>query len=108
MPEAEMGARSESDMPVRPPCELKPFGMLICSGVMVGRTKHRHDLVALPQPNAAKLGVSPNETRLGELHRRDETQELLDGQVGALPVLCQPVAQLVIFQKLEHRSTDEM
>src|SRR5262245_41093144 len=103
MPEAEMDAGSESDMPVRPPCEFKTFGMLISSGVIVGRTKHRHDFVALPQPNAAKLRVSPNEPRLRELHRRDETQELLDSQVGALPVLRQPVAQLVIFQKLEHR-----
>jgi hypothetical protein len=49
-----MDAGSESDMPVRPPCKFKPFGMLIGSKVIVGRTKRRQDLVALPQPNAAK------------------------------------------------------
>src|SRR5262249_1713448 len=60
------------------------------------------------QPDTAELGVLAHVARLGELHGRDETQEFLDGQTGAIPVLLQPVAQPRVLQELMNRPADQM
>jgi hypothetical protein len=88
------------------PLQVEPLGMRIGLRVHVGGGQHGHDLVAPPQPDAAEFDILAHIARLGELHRRDEPQKLLDRQIEPAPVLLQPVAKLGILQELEYRSAD--
>ena len=59
--------------------------------------------------DAAELHVVTRKARLGDLHRRDETQELLDGEVGAAPIRQRASrARLGLLQQLEDRSADQV
>ena len=60
------------------------------------------------QPDAAEFDILAHVARLGELHRRDEAQKLLDREVDAAPVCFEPVAQIRVFQKLIDRSADQV
>ena len=80
-------------MAVRVPLEVELFRRLVGPGVGVGRGDHDHDLVALFQLDAVEPEILAHIARLGELHWRHEAQELLDREVGAGPVLLEPVAQ---------------
>jgi hypothetical protein len=65
-----MDAGSDSDMPVRPPCKFKPFGMLIGSGVIeLAAPSVARILSPFLSRTPQKLAVSPNETRLGRCGR---------------------------------------
>ena len=66
--------------------------------VHVGGRQHRHDLSPFVRRTPPRSTSLRTIARLGELHRRDEAQELLDGEIGAAPVLFEPVAQLGILQ----------
>ena len=79
--EAEMDSGAEGDVAVRPALQVEPLGMRIGLRVHVGGGEHRHDLVALPQPDAAELDIPAHIARLGELHRRDEAQKFLDREI---------------------------
>src|SRR5690348_13973710 len=90
--QAKMDAGTEGDVPVRPPFEIELFRMLVRFRIEVRSGQHGHDLVTLLQPGAAKVHVLSHEARLGELHRGNEAQKFLDGEVGAAPIRCQPIA----------------
>ena len=97
MAKAEVNAGAERDVAVRPAAQIDMLRVLVCGGVDVGGHQHRHHQIAALQRHAAQLHVVAHEARLGELHRRDEAQEFLDREVGAAPVLFQPVAQSGCF-----------
>src|SRR5215469_16772486 len=92
MTETEMDPCPEGNMAVGPSLKIELFGEHVCCRIQVGGYQHGHDLVAALEPDTAQLHVLPDEARCRELHRRDKPQELLDCQVGSIPILCQPVA----------------
>src|SRR5262245_4161787 len=108
MPKAKVNSGAEGDMPVWLALEIELLRMDIGMRIEVRGRQHRHDPVALLQLDSAELDILAYIARLGELHGRDETQELLDGQAGAVPVLLQPVAQASVLQELMDRATDQM
>src|SRR5262245_291144 len=108
MAKAEMNSGAESDMPVWLALEIELLRMDIGVRIEVRGRQHRHDPVTLLQLDTAELDILSYIARLGELHRRDETQKLLDRQAGAVPVLLQPVAQASVFQELMDRAADQM
>jgi hypothetical protein len=97
MTKAKMNSSAEGDMPVWLALEIELLRMDVGVRIEVRSRQHRHDLVALLQLDSAELDILAHIARLGELHGRDETQELLDGQAGAVPVFLQPVAQARVF-----------
>ena len=84
MPQAEMNAGAEGDMPVGPALEIKLLRMRIGLRIEVCGHQHGNDLLALLQPDTAELEIPAD--RFGELHRREEPQEFLDSQIGPAPV----------------------
>jgi hypothetical protein len=108
MAEAKVNAGAEGDVPVRVPPKIEPLGMLVGGRIQIGSSEHGHDPVAALEPHAAKLHVLAHEARLGELHRRDEAQEFLDREIGAVPVLFEPIAEFGVLQELINRTADEM
>src|SRR6516162_260229 len=108
MPKAEMDAGAKGDVPVRPPREIEMFGPLVRGGIEVGCDQHGHDLVTALETYTANLRILAREARLREIHWRDETQELLDREIGAVPVLFEPVPQCRIFHELKDRAADEV
>ena len=54
--------------------------------------QHGHDFFALLQPDTPKLHVLSHEARPRELHRGNEPQKFLDGEVSAPSILLQPIA----------------
>src|SRR5215510_2425938 len=108
MAKAEMNSGAEGDMPVWLALEIELFRIDISVRIEVRGRQHRHDPVALLQPDTAELDILAHIARLGELHGRDETQEFLDGQAGAAPVLLQPVTQASVLQELMDRAADQM
>jgi hypothetical protein len=103
-----MNAGAEGEMPVRSSLKIEFLGMLVRLRIQVGGCQHGHDLVALLQPNAAKLDVLPHEAWFGKLHRCDEPQKFFHCLLGAAPVLLQPIAETRIFQELVDRAADQM
>ena len=89
-----MDSRAEGQVPIGPSRQIEPLRVRIGFRVEIGRRQHGHDPVPFPQPDPAELNVPSDEPGLGELHWRDEAQELLDGQRCAAPVLLEPVAQI--------------
>ena len=87
-----MNPGAEGDMPIRPSLKIKLSRMFVRLRIEVPGCQHGHDFVPLLQPDAAKLHVLSHETRLRELHRRNEPQKFLDGGVSATPILIQPIA----------------
>src|SRR5262249_32300867 len=108
MAKAKMNSGAESDMPIWLALEIELFRIDIGVRIEVGGCQHRHDPVALLQLHTAELDVLADVARLGELHGRDETQEFLDRQAGAVPVLLQPVAQAGVLQELISGAADQM
>src|SRR5882757_8883061 len=108
MTEAKMNSGAERDMPVWLALEIEPLRMDIGVRIEVRSRQHRHDPVALLQLDTAELDILAHVARLGELHGRDEPQEFLDGQAGAVPIFLQPVAQARVFQELMDRAADQM
>src|SRR4051812_14057730 len=100
MTQAKVDTRAEGEMPIEMPFEIEPFGVFIRIGIHVGSHEHGHDLLAPPHPNATKVHVFLHKARLGKLCRREEPKELLDGQIDAAPVLCQPIAEAWISRQL--------
>ena len=86
MPQTEMNAGAEGDMPVRPALEVKLLRMRIGLRIEVRGHQHGNDLLALLQPDTAELEVPADVARLGELHWRKEPQEFLDSEIGPAPV----------------------
>jgi hypothetical protein len=86
MAETKMNSGAEGEMPVRLSRKVELFRAWICLRIEVCRRQHGHDLVALLQSDAAKFDVFANEPRFGELHGRDEPQELFHRQIGPIPV----------------------
>ena len=76
--------------------------------IKIGSGQYGHDPFPLPQHNAAELDIPSDELRLGELYRRDETQELFDGQSRAAPILLESVAKPGIPEEFMDRSADQM
>jgi hypothetical protein len=73
--------------------------------IHIGRCQHRHDALALLQPNTTKLNIPSHDAWLGKLYRRHETQELLDRyRETALAVLqkCLPVRPTPEFGAIVH------
>ena len=66
--------------------------MRIYVRVHVGRSQHGYDPVALLEMDATEINILLYETRLGELHGRDEAEEFFDGRVAPTPVFLEPVA----------------
>jgi len=76
-----MNPGAEGDMPIRPPLKIKLSRMFVRLRIEVPGCQHGHDFVPLLQPDAAKLYVLSHETRLRELHGRNEPQKFLNGEV---------------------------
>ena len=57
MAEAEVDSGSEGEMPVGPPLEIEPLRMLVRGRIHIRRRQHRHDLLALLDPDAAEFHV---------------------------------------------------
>ena len=89
-------------------CKIEPLRMRIGRGIHVGGRQHRHDPLALLHDDAAEIDVAAHIARLGELHRGEETQEFLDREIDAAPVLLEPVAQIRVFQELVHGAADQV
>ena len=59
--------------------DIEPVRILEHVRIPVGRAQKEHDVVAFPQRNAAHLAVGEHAPKI-RLHRRVESEELLDGR----------------------------
>src|SRR4029450_5634009 len=106
--QTEMDPRAELQVAVGLPLEIKLLRTRVCIRIHVGSRQHGHDFFTLLQPNSTELDIFPDETRLGELDGRDEAQEFLNCQIGAAPILLEPIAQGGSSGELVDRSADQM
>src|SRR5262249_25159373 len=108
MPQTEMNAGAEGDMPVRPALEINLLRMRIGLRIEVRGHQHGNDLLALLQPDTADLELPVAVAGLGDLHGREEPQEFLESEMAPAPFFFWPVTQSGFFQELMHRAADEM
>ncbi len=69
MAEAKVNPGTERDMSVRPPRQIEFLGIGVCLRIQICGRDHRHDFLALLQPDTTKFHILADYARFGELDR---------------------------------------
>ena len=94
-----MDSGAEGDVPVRLALQIEPFGVRVRLRIHVGGGQHRHDLVALSQPDAAELDILPHIARFGNCTGETKRKNSSTARSMRLQSSSEPVAQIQDFSE---------